>query len=112
MSSQVGGTLKALADDTRRAVVEALGETPLSAGQLAARIDVTPAALSRHLRVLRQAGLVQLSLDEDDSRRHIYAIESGPLHALSEWVGRVAEFWTSQLTSYGRHVRDSDDAGR
>lgn len=111
MISAVSRTLSALADPTRRTAVEALAEGPLSAGQLATRLEVTPAALTRHLRLLRQAGLVTVSLDEADSRRHLYAILPGPLVELTEWADHVARFWADQLASYARHAVEDRDAG-
>jgi DNA-binding transcriptional ArsR family regulator len=111
-------TLTALADNTRRGAIEALGDGPLSAGELATRLDVTPAALSRHLRVLRQAGLVSVALDDADSRRHVYSVQPEGLVGLTDWARRVTLFWSSQLASYaGQATKDhqaikGSDAGR
>jgi DNA-binding transcriptional ArsR family regulator len=111
-------TLTALADDTRRGAIEALGEGPLSAGELAARLDVTPAALTRHMRVLRQAGLVTVALDDADSRRHVYSVQPAGLLGLNDWARRVTMFWSSQLASFADHASTEDqtiednDAGR
>jgi DNA-binding transcriptional ArsR family regulator len=101
-------TLSALADDTRRTAVEELARQPLSAGELAGRLDVTPAALTRHLRLLRQAGLVSVALDPADSRRHVYSVETAPLEGLTEWAGQLARFWTSQLTAYATEASRHD----
>ncbi|MCA1736888.1 MAG: ArsR family transcriptional regulator [Actinobacteria bacterium] len=97
-------TLSALADETRRGTVEALGGGPLSAGQLATQLEVTPAALSGHLRILRGAGLVSVALDPDDTRVHVYSIEPGPFHELSDWAQGASKFWTDQLGAFARQV--------
>jgi DNA-binding transcriptional ArsR family regulator len=103
-------TLIALADDTRRASIDALARGPLSAGELAGRLRVSPAALTGHLRVLRTAGLVSVALDPADSRRHLYSIEPGPLSELSEWAAEATRFWGSQLESFARLSRRTNRA--
>jgi DNA-binding transcriptional ArsR family regulator len=108
----MGLTLAALADDTRRGAVEALGQGPLSAGELSVRLDVTPAALSRHLRMLRRAGLVSVSLDPVDSRRHVYSVQPDGLVQLSDWAENVSRFWTTQLSSYANHATKAHQAIR
>ncbi|MGQ0849885.1 MAG: ArsR/SmtB family transcription factor [Actinomycetota bacterium] len=111
MTSSVSSTLAALADDTRRTTMEALVSGPLSAGELAIRLHVTPAALTRHLKVLRLAGLVTVSLDQADTRRHVYTVQPDPLQSLSHWAAQIAEFWKAQLTSFTDHAR-TGHAGR
>ena len=103
-------TLTALADDTRRGAIEALGEGPLSAGELAARLEVTPAALTRHLRVLRRAGLVSVALDDADSRRHVYSVQPAGLLGLNNWAQRVTAFWSQQLASFADQASKQDQA--
>lgn len=110
MTSEMGLTLTALADDTRRGAIEALGEGPLSAGELASRLDVTPAALTRHLRVLRKAGLVTVALDSADSRRHVYSVRPDGLVGLNDWARRVTLFWSSQLASYADQATKDNQA--
>ena len=105
-------TLSALADETRRGTVEALSVGPLSAGQLAARLDVTPAALTGHLRILRKAGLVSVTLDPDDTRIHVYSIEPQPFHELSDWAQRASKFWGDQLGAFARHAERLENGKR
>jgi DNA-binding transcriptional ArsR family regulator len=96
----VNATFTALADDTRRGSIEALASGPKSAGELAAKLGVTPAALTGHLRVLRNAGLVRVRLDDRDSRRHLYSLEPAPLHEVGRWVESATSFWSQQLASF------------
>jgi DNA-binding transcriptional ArsR family regulator len=106
----IGTTLSALADETRRSAVEALADGRLSAGELSARLGVTPASLTRHLRLLRKAGLVTVSLDAADSRRHIYSLEPVSLTELTHWAENLARFWTTQLDSYAQLTTKDRDA--
>lgn len=104
MSEPVGSTLVALAEPTRRRIVEALAEGQLSAGELAARLGVTPAVLTRHLRVLRGEGLVAASLDAADHRRHIYELRPEPLVRVRDWADDLAGFWQGQLAAFTAHA--------
>ena len=88
-------------------MVEALAERRMSAGELASQLDVTPAFLTRHLRVLRDARIVRASLDAGDQRRHVYELRPEPLHELRDWADDVAAFWRRQLAGFADHVETS-----
>jgi DNA-binding transcriptional ArsR family regulator len=112
MSPALGATLAALQDDTRRGVVEALSANTMSAGELAAALDVTPALLTRHLRVLRNAGMVRVALDATDQRKHVYELEPAPLQELRDWADDVASFWTNQLEAFTKHAAETARSSR
>lgn len=95
----VADTLLALADPHRRQAVEKLALAPNSAGELAASLGLTPAALTRHLRVLRRAGLVDLRLDPGDTRRHIYSLRADSIAELADWSQQITNFWKVQFAS-------------
>lgn len=76
----------AIADPVRRQILLMLRDEPLSAGQIADRFEITRPAVSRHLRVLREAGLVR---DEADGRRRVYTLVTSPLDELVGWLGRL-----------------------
>jgi DNA-binding transcriptional ArsR family regulator len=97
-------TLAALADPTRRRIVELLRERPRRAGELVAAFDVTAPAVSRHLRVLRRSGLVEEHGVDDDARVRVYHLRPEPLVGLQAWVDQVRAFWTDQLGSFREHV--------
>lgn len=84
----------ALADPTRRTIVELLAEGERSAGELAAEFETSRPAVSRHLRVLREHGLVSA---REHGRRRLYALEPAPLAELDEWLSHYREFWTNRL---------------
>lgn len=104
-------TLLALGDNKRRGVVEALTERRVSAGELADQLEVTPAVLTRHLRVLRDAGLVRATLDPQDQRRHVYELQPLPLRELRDWAEDVSAFWMEQLASFADYVEKAGFVG-
>lgn len=100
-------TLQALAEPTRRAVVELLRAGPRRAGDLAAALDMSRQAMSRHLRVLRQAGLIRevgSGSPADDARARTYQLEAAPIEALHDWLGDVRAFWSGQMQSFKARV--------
>jgi DNA-binding transcriptional ArsR family regulator len=97
-------TFAALADPTRRGVVDLLRRRPRRAGELAAALQMTPPAMSRHLRVLRKSGLVEEDAEEDDARVRIYRLRHEPFAALRGWLDEVEAFWTSELASFKEHA--------
>lgn len=100
--------LFAVADPTRRAVIELLLDGPRRAGDLAEALSMTPPALSRHLRVLKKSRLVTDDEPEDDARVRMYRLESEGFQPLSDWVSEVTSFWTSQLRAFKAHAERSD----
>lgn len=76
----------AIADPVRREILQMLRDEPLSAGQIADRFAISRPAVSRHLRVLREAGLVR---DVPQGRNRVYALEAAPLTELTGWLSRL-----------------------
>jgi DNA-binding transcriptional ArsR family regulator len=107
MSDRVGATLIALADPTRRGIIEALAHGQFSAGELAASLGVTAAVLTRHLRVLREGQLVTAALDPNDQRRHIYELLPDPVIEIRDWADDLAGFWQEQLASFAAHAEEN-----
>jgi DNA-binding transcriptional ArsR family regulator len=97
-------TLSALADPTRRRMVELLRERPHRAGELADAFRVSAPAISRHLRVLRTRGLIEEARVEDDARVRVYRLRRQPFDALTLWLRELESFWSDQLESFGAHV--------
>ncbi|MEU4293864.1 metalloregulator ArsR/SmtB family transcription factor [Kribbella sp. NPDC026596] len=86
--------LRALADDGRRTLVEALASGPATAGELAALLPIARPGVSRHLRVLREAGLVE---SRQEAQRRVYSLRSEPFAELDEWLGRYRSLWEQRL---------------
>jgi len=97
-------TLSALADPTRRAVVELLRDRPRRAGELAAEFDVSAPAMSRHLRVLRTRGLVAEERGEGDARVRIYRLRREPFERLRGWLEQVETSWDEPLDAFEAHA--------
>lgn len=76
----------AIADPVRRDILAMLRDGDLTAGQIAARFDISRPAISRHLRVLRAAGL---AVDEPAGRRRVYRLDAGPLGEVENWIGSL-----------------------
>ena len=94
----------ALADPTRRAVVRLLREGPLRAGELAEALELTPPGLSRHLRVLRRAGLIDDDEPEHDARVRLYRLEPAGFAPLRDWIDELEAFWSDQLAAFKTHA--------
>jgi DNA-binding transcriptional ArsR family regulator len=97
-------TLSALADPSRRRVVELLRQHPHSAGELAAGVGLSPAALSRHLRTLKASGLIEEAHPEYDARVRIYNLRPAPMADLKAWLLRTEALWARQLSAFKAHV--------
>jgi DNA-binding transcriptional ArsR family regulator len=100
-------TLAALADPYRRMTVDLLRERPYRAGELATALTVAPSVMSRHLRVLRESGLVEEAHPEFDARVRIYSLRSGSMADLKAWLDRVEQGWSEQLLALKRHVEQA-----
>jgi DNA-binding transcriptional ArsR family regulator len=112
-SEPVGRTLAGLADPTRRAIVAMLAEGPRTFGEVAATFPVSKPAVSRHLRLLRQAGLVQESPVPADGRVRLYSLRREPIDQLDAWIEQLRRFWEGQLEAFRRAaVDESERVGR
>jgi DNA-binding transcriptional ArsR family regulator len=107
VQSDLDETFSALADPTRRRVIELLKERPLRAGELAAATDQSPPAMSRHLRVLRTCGLVEEERVSEDARVRLYSLRREPFRDLHSWLERVESFWSDQLDAFKAHAERS-----
>jgi DNA-binding transcriptional ArsR family regulator len=93
---------QALADPTRRRVLELLAEREQSAGEIAAAFPVSRPAVSRHLRVLREAGLVS---SRRDAQRRVYGLDPEPLAELDAWLAAYRPFWHEKLDLLEKHLQ-------
>src|SRR3954464_2691934 len=93
--------LAALADPTRRELVGLLAAGELAAGELADRFPVSRPAISRHLRVLREAGLVRV---RTEGRRRLYALDPRPLAELDDWLEQYRDLWAQRFDALGTEL--------
>jgi DNA-binding transcriptional ArsR family regulator len=94
--------LEALADPTRREIVELLAARDRSAGEIASHFRVSRPAVSRHLRVLREHGLVRA---RQQRQQRIYSLDPAPLVELDDWLARNRAFWTNRLDALDTELR-------
>ena len=94
-------TWSVLADPHRRAMHELLLERPRPVGELVDRLGLTQPGTSKHLRVLRDAGLVQV---RQEAQRRVYALDPGPLAELDVWLAPYRRLWNERLDALGRHL--------
>ena len=109
MTDRLGATFSALADPTRRAVVGLLRKKPQRASDMAAALATSRPAMSRHLRVLRRAGLVEEDSPDEDARVRLYQLRREPFADARAWIEDVETFWRVQLDAFKAHA---ERAGR
>jgi DNA-binding transcriptional ArsR family regulator len=97
-------TLAALAEPYQRRVVDVLSRGPRAAGELAREVGLAAPAMSRRLRALRQAGLIEESHPEFDARVRIYALRSGAMSDLKRWLEEIEAMWALQLAALKGHL--------
>jgi DNA-binding transcriptional ArsR family regulator len=96
---------RALADPTRRAILDSLraGEQPV--GNIANSFAVSRPAISKHLRVLREAGLV---IERREGRQRIYELHAEPLRRVDDWLGEYRRFWAGNLRRLKQYVESQE----
>jgi DNA-binding transcriptional ArsR family regulator len=99
-SGAIDRALAALSDPTRRAVVDLLRKKPCRAGQLADALNMSAPALSRHLRVLRQSGVITDDAVDEDARVRLYRLRPEAFATLRGWLDEVEAYWGGQLQSF------------
>jgi len=97
----------ALADPHRRAMLGLMLERPRSVNELVERTGLSQPGTSKHLRVLREAGLVQVRAE---AQRRVYAVQPGPLAELDEWLAPYRRLWDDSLDALERHLDAEEGA--
>jgi DNA-binding transcriptional ArsR family regulator len=105
---------QALADPTRRAVLDLLRRGSQPAGQIASAFPVSRPAISKHLRLLRRAHLVR---EHREGRHRVYQLNPEPLRAVDSWIEQYRVFWSTSLTNLkafveAEHARETEAASR
>jgi DNA-binding transcriptional ArsR family regulator len=96
-------TYDAIADPTRRRVLSLLAERERTAGDIASAFTISRPAVSRHLRVLRGAGLVRV---RPHAQQRIYALDPRPLEDVDAWLSSIRAFWEPRLDALERHLEE------
>ena len=108
-TDQLDRTFEALADPTRRAILERLAAGEASVTELAAPFDMTLPAVSKHLKVLERAGLVARSRDR---QRRPARLEAGPLRDVAEWTERYRRFWEESYDRLEEYLEELQGRGK
>jgi DNA-binding transcriptional ArsR family regulator len=93
------GAFEALADPTRRRIVELVSERERTAGEIAADFDISRPGVSKHLRVLREHGVLR---SREEGTRRLYSLDTGGIAEVDEWIHR---FWTNRLDALDTELR-------
>jgi DNA-binding transcriptional ArsR family regulator len=93
----------AVADPTRRGILEMLGGGPRAAGEIAAAFAISPPAISQHLNALRAARLIEVKAE---AQKRIYSLDPTGLRVLDEWVAQYRRFWTAKLDLLEARLRE------
>ncbi len=104
LNAHVDHTLLALADPTRRRIVDLLRKEPRRAGDIAASLSISAPSLSRHLRVLRKSGLIEGTEVEHDARVRLYRLRPERFQVLRAWLDEVEAFWAAELSAFKTHA--------
>jgi len=101
-------TFVAIADPTRRSIVMSLANGERSFGELADQYEMSRPAVSQHLKVLRDAGIVTV---RPEAQRRIYSLSKEGLDEIDDWLQKVREFWAPRLDKLEQLLSDADTAG-
>jgi DNA-binding transcriptional ArsR family regulator len=110
MASELAPVLAALADPTRRRVVQLLTDGPRRAGELAAASGISAPAMSRHLRVLLKAGIVADERPPEDARTRVFWLRPESITLVRDWLDGLQAASEEQLESFKRHVEGRSGA--
>jgi len=102
----VTSTFDVLAEPTRRRILDLLLRDERPVGDLVARLDISQPGVSKHLRVLRDAGLVEV---RHDAQRRLYRVRAEPLAEIDAWLAPYRRLWAGTLDALERHLDDRED---
>jgi DNA-binding transcriptional ArsR family regulator len=101
----MASTWTALSDPHRRAVLHLLLDGPRTVGELVEALGLSQPGTSKHLKTLRQAGLVRV---RPDAQRRLYELDPAPLAELDDWLAPYRRFWEARLDALGRHLDETE----
>jgi DNA-binding transcriptional ArsR family regulator len=102
----MASTFDVLAEPTRRRILDLLLRDERPVGDLVARLDISQPGVSKHLRVLRDAGLVEV---RHDAQRRLYRVRAEPLAEIDAWLAPYRRLWAGTLDALERHLDDRED---
>ncbi|HEV3192293.1 MAG TPA: metalloregulator ArsR/SmtB family transcription factor [Polyangiaceae bacterium] len=112
MEDRLARTFEALADPARLAVVRLLRKKPRRSSEIADALALNRPATSKHLEVLRQAGLVEAALLQDDARARVYRLRPERFSEMRGFIDEVEAYWGDELAAFKAHVERRHGARR
>jgi DNA-binding transcriptional ArsR family regulator len=109
-AGDLDATFVALADATRREIIRNLLQKPRRAGELADMVAMSPQALSRHLRLMRRAGLVVEEGIDSDARVRVYSVHPDAFAPVQSWLAEVEDAWRRQLQAFKAYAEQTQRA--
>ena len=103
----MSATFEVLAEPARRQILELLRQRERPVNDLVERLELSQPGVSKHLRVLREAGLVRV---RPEGRRRVYGLRAEPLAELDAWLAPYREFWGGKLNALERHLDETEDS--
>jgi DNA-binding transcriptional ArsR family regulator len=97
----VESVFEVIAEPNRRAILSLLGSSQQSVGEIERRLRMAQPTVSKHLRVLRDAGFVESTVD---AQRRLYRLNPKPLHELDAWLAQFRRFWSAHVDALERHL--------
>jgi len=97
----MSSTFAIIAEPNRRAILSLLASSELSVGDIEGRLRITQTSVSKHLRVLREAGFVESRID---AQRRLYRIRAEPLREVDAWLTPFRRYWSAQVDALERHL--------
>lgn len=95
-----------IAEPNRRAILSLLVSSEQSVGEIERQLQMSQPTVSKHLRVLREAGFVEATVD---AQRRLYRLKPEPLRAVDEWLAPFREFWSAHMDALERHLDHMED---
>jgi DNA-binding transcriptional ArsR family regulator len=95
-----------VAEPSRRRILDLLSDAERPVGELVARLELSQPAVSKHLRILREAGLVEV---RGDAQRRLYRVRPEPLRAIDDWLTPYRRLWARRLDDLARHLDTMPD---
>ena len=102
-------TFEVIAEPTRRAILSLLGSSEQSVGEIERRLRMSQPTVSKHLRVLREAGFVESTVD---AQRRVYRLKPEPLQELDAWLAQFRRFWSAHVDALERHLNRTEQKPR
>jgi DNA-binding transcriptional ArsR family regulator len=99
-------TFDVLAEPTRRRILDLIRDDERPVKELVAKLDISQPGVSKHLRVLREAGLVEV---RTDAQRRLYRVRPEPLAEIDEWLAPYRRLWANRLDALERHLDDTEN---